>query len=251
MHLLVAACTDVGMRRTNNEDRLLTHVFEERGGRRAHLLAVADGVGGGPSGEIASATAVATLREWFDGHTVDDARGRLTKAAQAASDAILNLARASPVHEGMSSTLVAALVQRTDLYVANVGDSRAYLIRDRVACRLTTDHTLAEEFVLAGTMSQKEADQSRQRHVLTRSLGAHPSVEVDTFGPQLLREGDAILLCSDGLYGVVPDTSLAEICADNPPQDAAELLIGLANQNGGPDNISVIIAAVGRASTER
>jgi protein phosphatase len=141
----------------------------------------------------------------------------------------------------MATTVVAAVVERGEASIVNVGDSRAYLVHGGTARQITRDHSLAAEAVRDGDLTQDEARLSNARHVITRSVGGAPELDVDQFGPVALASGACLLLCSDGLYDVVNDDEIARAVAGAAPDAAAGALIELANDRGGPDNISVVI----------
>jgi protein phosphatase len=230
------AATDVGRVRTNNEDSLLIE---------PPLFAVADGMGGAAAGEVASAIAVATVKAGFDsGHSRDS----LAEAVRNANDAIFERAREDPSLRGMGTTLTAvALVHEEDddvLAVVNVGDSRAYRMRDGELERITDDHSLVEEMVRSGRLSPDEAAVHPQRHIVTRALGVYPDVEVDCFGITPFT-GDRYLLASDGLMDEVEDPDIASILRRHAdPDDAARELVDLAKGHGGRDNVTVVIVDV-------
>lgn len=242
LEILVGSRTDRGRRRRRNEDRALARVANGANGELLCLLAVADGMGGVPGGELASEVAVGTLEAGFHSPIGLDPVTNLRTLFQEANAEIRRLAASGPAYEGMGSTLVAALVSRNALWVANVGDSRAYLIRNGAIRQLTEDHSWVGEQVKAGQMSRAEAAKSPRRNIITRSLGTTETVDVDTFGFGEIEAGDVLLLCSDGLHNVVPNADIAALAAAFPPQEAADRLIELANKRGGPDNIAVVIA---------
>jgi protein phosphatase len=228
--------TDVGRVRTNNEDSLLVD---------PPLFAVADGMGGPAAGEVASAIAVATLKAAFEG---DRSRHSLAQAVRRANDAIFERARQDPALRGMGTTLTAVALVEEDgdevLAVVNVGDSRAYRIRDGELEQLTEDHSLVEEMVRTGRLSADEASVHPQRHILTRALGVQPDVEVDCFGITPF-EGDRYVLASDGLMNEVTDHDIASVArriAD--PDAAAQELVERAKAHGGSDNVTVVIVDV-------
>ncbi|MDP3766952.1 MAG: protein phosphatase 2C domain-containing protein, partial [Dehalococcoidia bacterium] len=212
------------------------------------LLVVADGIGGAAAGEIASAEAVEEFTRVFQGDSGDlPLPDRLREATQRANRRVHDLGQSEGRYRGMGSTLVAAAIHGDHLWVANVGDSRCYRIREGTATQLTEDHSWAAEQVRAGLATEQEATIQVSRHVITRSLGAGPDVEVDVIDAGELLPGDAVLLCSDGLSGVVQDAEIAQAVASLPLKESVQHLVELANRRGGPDNISVVVA---RASME-
>jgi serine/threonine protein phosphatase PrpC len=242
VEILLGSRTDRGRRRRRNEDRALAHVATDTNGSPLCLLAVADGMGGVPGGELASEVAIRTLEAGFRPAAALDPVTSLRTLFQEVNAEIRRLADSDLAYEGMGSTLVAALVTRNTLWVANVGDSRAYLIRNGAIRQLTEDHSWVAEQVKAGQMSRAEAATSPRRNVITRSLGTTEKVDVDTFGFGQLKADDILLLCSDGLHRVVSSTDIAAIAATFPAQEAADRLVELANKRGGPDNIAVVVA---------
>jgi len=228
--------TDVGRIRTNNEDELL--VAEP-------LFAVADGMGGHAAGEVASQVAIEALRAAFDrDHSADG----LADAVRVANRAVWDRAQEKPEYRGMGTTLTAiALVGDGDdetLAVVNVGDSRTYLLRDGELDQLTDDHGLVAELVRSGQLSPEEAELHPQKNVLTRVLGLDEDVEVDCF-QVVPYKGDRLLLASDGLTNEVTDAQMASVLrrlAD--PQEAAAELVRMAKDNGGSDNITIVLVDV-------
>ena len=235
--LRVGGGTDKGRVRTSNEDQLLM---------AEPLFAVADGMGGHAGGEVASVTATEALLVAFDGNR---SAGGLADAVRDANRAVWELARERPDLRGMGTTLTAAaLVQDEDgddlFAIVNVGDSRAYLLRDGDLDQLTEDHSVPEELRRAGRLSAEEAASDPRRHVLTRVLGVDPDVEVDFFTVTPYR-GDRILLASDGLFNEVPDATIRSVLRKlRSPDAAAKELIRLAQEGGGNDNITVVVIDV-------
>ena len=231
------SATDVGRVRTVNQDLPL---------ERPNLYAVADGMGGHVGGEVAARVAVATLEQAFErAPTV----AGLREAVSEANTAVWHESQANADLRGMGTTLTAlALVGGTGgrdvLALANVGDSRAYVFSDGELIQVTDDHSLAEERMRHGEMTEAEAAVHPQRHILTRALGVSSDVETDMWELEL-RAGDRVLLCSDGLSNEVETDEMAAVLrmvAD--PQDAAQRLVDVANEHGGADNITVVIVDV-------
>jgi protein phosphatase len=153
---------------------------------------------------------------------------------------------AEPAMRGMATTLVIALVRDGVAWVANVGDSRGYLLREGAARQITEDHSLVAERVRAGRISPAQAAESPYRHFITRSIGGEEELEVDVFGPLTLQPGDRLLLCTDGLTETMTDEEFTPLALADDPEDAARALVDEANRRGGPDNISVLLVeAVG------
>jgi PPM family protein phosphatase len=223
------ACTDVGRGRSANEDAFVADAD-------SGLYAVADGMGGHRAGEVASATAIETLRSAFG------SRPRIADAVEAANAAVFAQAGQNPEMRGMGTTVTAvALTEGRYATIGHVGDSRAYLLRDGGLTQVTEDHSLVEQLVREGQLSPEEAANHPQRAIITRALGIEPDVEVDVYEVDL-RSGDRLLLCSDGLSNMVRDQQIELMLREQPdPQQAAEMLVEAANAAGGDDNITVVI----------
>jgi protein phosphatase len=205
------------------------------------LYAVADGLGGHQSGEVASSIAVDTLRDTAP--RFPDA-GALARAVQSANQAVITAAEKGVGRSGMGTTMTAVMVENGRAVAAQVGDSRAYLLRNRALTQITDDHSVVGAMVRSGHLSLEEARQHPQRSVITRALGSDPNLNVDTFEISVLR-GDRLLLCSDGLTSMLDDAHIAEILmAALDPNQAAEQLIAAALGAGGADNISVIVVDI-------
>jgi serine/threonine protein phosphatase PrpC len=241
VRIQAASATDRGLRRPENED---AHVAESELG----IFCVADGMGGHAAGEVASRLAVEAfsreMERLADASAPDGPlEAKLRRAATAANRAILDAARADPATEGMGTTLTAvALTPERDAFAGiHIGDSRAYLFREGTLRQLTTDHTWVQQQVDAGALTPLQARHHPFASVLTRALGLSDDPEFETFGGDL-RPGDMLLLCSDGLTGMVEDDELAFILAGESSLDArVQALIDAANRNGGFDNITVIL----------
>ncbi|MGH9027716.1 MAG: Stp1/IreP family PP2C-type Ser/Thr phosphatase, partial [Acidimicrobiia bacterium] len=230
MQFQAQGITDVGRRRQGNEDGML--VNDDLG-----LLAVADGMGGHQAGEVASATALESLR-------ASVASGMaIREAIEAANAAVFEKASGDPALAGMGTTLTAGTLAAGDtLILGHVGDSRGYLLRDGELRQVTEDHSLVEEMVRDGRITREQAENHPQRSIITRALGVDPAIEVDV-SPVDLRDGDRILLCSDGLTTMVPEDAIAEILRREPDaHTAADRLIAAANAAGGDDNITAVVA---------
>jgi serine/threonine protein phosphatase PrpC len=238
MRLSTFAGTDVGRTRSGNEDSYF---------RGRTVFAVADGLGGHQGGEVASAAAVEPLAA-LDGREFADpaeAAEALAGAIAEANSAILDQASGNPSLWGMGTTVTAAALAGDHLQLAHVGDSRAYLLRDGSFDQVTTDHTVVGELVRRGRLTPAQAAVHPERSILTRAVGLDPRIPVDSPDPIDLRQGDQILLCSDGLTEAVPEPQIAELLTINPDGDAACLaLIDAANNAGGPDNITLVIIRV-------
>jgi protein phosphatase len=235
MRLVFAAATDVGRMRKNNEDSYLSS---------QPVAAVADGMGGHSAGEVASAIAIeelAALRDQGPWTNETAATDDLKQAILRANRRIRETAARDRRLNGMGTTLVALLEDGDMVHVANVGDSRGYLLRQGELSQVTVDHSLVQELVDDGRLSPEDAERHPQRSVITRALGIDPEVEFDLFTYKL-QVGDRLLLCSDGLSDVVEPAQIRKVLLKVPSaQRAARELITVANANGGPDNITVIV----------
>lgn len=234
MRYVWATATHVGHTREVNED----HVFPAAGGRGAGpiIVAVADGMGGHAAGEVASHVAIeAAVGE-------DDASARDRVAA--ASKAVLASAGQDQARAGMGTTLTLAVFDENGvMHLGHVGDSRAYLLRDGELQQITTDHTLVAELVALGRLRPEQAATHPQRHIVTRALGMS-GVGIDS-EEMTVFAGDRILLCSDGLTGMVGDAEITEILTDvGSPEEAAWALVEAANRAGGLDNTTVAVVDV-------
>jgi protein phosphatase len=224
--------TDVGLKREVNQDSFGS--VELAAGR---LLLVCDGMGGHAAGEVASRIGVEVVLEHF-GSEVPDAEAALCIAFAEANSRIYSEGNGT-----MGTTAVAAVLQHNLLSVANVGDSRAYLIREGRPRQISRDHSLVSDQVAAGLMTAEQARSSLVRNIITRALGHQPQVEVDMFHVGL-RAGDTVLLSSDGMHGLIEDAEIAEIAGMLTPDETAERLVALANERGGIDNITVVVAQI-------
>ena len=245
LSIRIASRSDVGRLRRANEDSC--GLFDGAGGER--LLVVADGMGGHRGGATASQLAVATIGEVFEQRFGDTRNGEetLRRAIGEANRRIFALAQTDPELEGMGTTVVAFLLELLEPglrgAVAHVGDSRAYLHRRGRLEPLTTDHSVVAEMHRRGLISTEEALFHPRRNEILRSVGVLPTVEIEAKRVDL-EAGDTILLCSDGLSGVLDDEEMAAVVARESPEHAVETLIRLANERGGPDNITVQLLAL-------
>ncbi|MBN2390487.1 MAG: Stp1/IreP family PP2C-type Ser/Thr phosphatase, partial [Anaerolineae bacterium] len=247
----VGALTDVGQVRTLNEDSVLALDLTERFaalGLPVGVYAVADGMGGHAAGDVASQLTIRTIREAVDslhleaGVKLPDARAWLEQIVTAVNQAVYTQRRA--VDSDMGCTLVLALVIGGYATIANIGDSRAYWLSVDGAMQITTDHSFVERLVAAGHITAQEAREHPRRNVIYRVVGDKPKADFDLF-EQSLAPGEALLLCSDGLSGMVPDARIWTLWhTASSSQAACEHLVEAANQAGGVDNISVIIVQV-------
>jgi serine/threonine protein phosphatase PrpC len=224
---IVAAGTDIGHVREGNEDSFLV---------RDPLFAVADGMGGHRGGEVASGLALETMERLFE-----RGEGTLAEQLQEANRTVFERSVADRSVAGMGTTLTAGLLEGDRIRLAHVGDSRAYLFRDGELQLLTQDHTLVHRMVLDGELTEEEAEVHPHRSILTRSVGVDPAVDVDQ-EELAVAPGDRLLLCTDGLTGMIRNDQIARILAEEPePQGAVERLIREANDAGGVDNITAVV----------
>ena len=258
----VFAKTDLGQTREHNEDTFLVadltaqlaslqpEVREHTVGERGSLFVVADGMGGAAAGEVASQMATETIYERLLATWCQDADKtpqqfalRLREAVETANGAIHEYAREHPDLRGMGTTATTVGILEDHLYLTQVGDSRAYLVRNGEAIQLTKDQSLMQRLVDAGELTEEEAERSERKNIILQALGPDAKVRVD-LTHQEIRKGDAIVLCSDGLSGQVRKEEIAAAVTD-AGKDLATVcaeLITLANERGGPDNITVVAA---------
>jgi len=243
--------TDVGRRRDHNEDAFL--VDPDLG-----LFVVADGMGGHAGGGTASALAVETIRARMRAardadpglfaNAVPAESSRLPEvlrqAVEEACRSIYRAAQDDPSLAGMGTTVTAAVVGANAGFVAHVGDSRCYLARGENIFQISEDHSLVNEQLKAGAITEDEARSSRFRNIITRSVGFEEEVLVDVMGLEI-KAGDTLVLCCDGLSNLVDDGEICRIATAEPLSEAPEKLVALANERGGDDNITVIVIKVG------
>jgi PPM family protein phosphatase len=229
MRVEVGVATDLGKVREGNEDSYLVDP-------PLLLYAVADGMGGHRGGEVASHLALETVESLARAGT-----GTLAEYVQQANKTVFERSQRDRRVTGMGTTLTAARIVDDSVHLAHVGDSRAYLLRAGAFRQLTEDHTLVNRMVKAGEITADEADVHPHRNVLTRALGTEPDVEVDQTEVPLM-DGDRLLLCSDGLFGMVTEEQIQAILETEPdPQHAADRLVRAANRAGGVDNITTLV----------
>src|SRR5213083_1507742 len=257
----VFAKTDLGRTRDHNEDRFLVADLSRREaslqpavrvhqiGERGSVFVVADGMGGAAAGELASEMATETIysqlvRAWGGEREVTPQRFayRLKESVEVANGQIHAYAKAHPEVRGMGTTTTAVGILHDHVYLSQVGDSRAYLIRNGQAVQLTKDQSLMQRLVEAGELTEEEAAKSERRNIILQALGPDARVKVD-LTHQEVRRGDILVLCSDGLSGQVKKEEIAQVVSTTPDLSAAcDKLIAIANERGGPDNITVVLA---------
>lgn len=240
MNLLVGAMTDKGLVRAHNEDSHL--VMTAQG-----LFAVADGMGGHAAGEVASRIAIDAVREVFDDESLspESVPELLRRAVERSNDRIAERIRSQPEYLGMGTTLVILLANSEQFWIAHVGDSRAYLIRNDEIIQLTTDHSFVNELVRLGMLSREEAARDPRRNVVTRALGSGSRVSPD-IAQGSMQPGDVVLLCSDGLNTMLDDDEILAIVRRNGHDlpAACHQLVEAANHAGGEDNVTVVLAGL-------
>ena len=231
--------TDIGKRRSSNQD--FVYASEQQVGNLPNLLIVADGMGGHNAGDLASRCTVEAMVEYIEKAEETRPIPLLSMAIHYANDLVVEKARTDRALEGMGTTVVAATIEDGYLYVANVGDSRLYLIDQQIE-QITREHSLVEEMIRIGELQRQDARSHPDRNVITRAIGVNSPVKIDFFDMKL-EKGDRILLCSDGLTTMVDDDEILHIVKKcTSPKEAAQRLVTEANKNGGKDNISVVLA---------
>jgi serine/threonine protein phosphatase PrpC len=262
VNVRVVAQTDVGRTREHNEDAFVladlsanppteptTSELTGAAGPRGTLFMVADGMGGAAAGEIASAMATEIVLGEMRAHWAANGEAdpesfvrAIKHATRTANERINAFAGGHPEYRGMGTTATVAGFLGDTLYLAQVGDSRAYLVRNGVAQQITKDQSLMQKLIEAGELTEEEAAQSERRNIILQALGPEPTIKVD-LTHQVVRRGDTLVLCSDGLSGQVTKDEIGAIIAQAADvADACRDLIDLANESGGPDNITVIVA---------
>lgn len=244
LRLSVGGDTHIGMRRKQNQDSLAgpDGIDPQLLARKGYLYAVADGLGGYAGGKAASQIAVRRVLDEYYTAPSDQIALSLRRAIQAANRAVCEEGL-KPEHAGAGTTIVAAVIHENQLVVANVGDSRAYLVRQGRIRRLTEDHSWVVEQVKTGVLNPEDTLTHPQRHVVTRTLGGEPAVDPDIVRLGL-RPADTVLLCTDGLTETLTDAEILQIVNQNEPEPAVADLIRQANNRGGPDNITALVIRV-------
>lgn len=230
--MIVAARTHAGLVRPNNQDTLLIH---------GSLFGVADGMGGHKGGEVASAGAVAVIGEMLGGLTPDEKR--LEAGIQAANRRLFEQQSADKALEGMGTTVTVLWEGDTHVLIGHVGDSRAYLFRDGALSQITQDHSVVAEMMRQGILTKEKAKRHPYRNVITRAVGTAAGIEVDIHRHEK-KPGDMWLICSDGLHGMVDEEEMAATLTALPQEEAADRLLKMALDNGGRDNVSLLLLAV-------
>lgn len=233
------AMTDVGRKREVNQDYV--YVTDKAIGPFPNLLVVADGMGGHKAGDFASKYTVKVLREELEKTSLKKPEEILRNVVATANNKLIQVAETDVKLEGMGTTLVAATVIGNTLYFSNVGDSRLYLINDKIR-QISKDHSLVEEMVRLGGIKAEEAKHHPDKNIITRAMGVKENVEADIYEYKL-HKGDLILMCTDGLSNMVEDEDMFDIVKSaRDIVEAVLMLIEKANSNGGRDNIGVVMA---------
>ncbi len=232
------ALTDVGKTRSVNQDYV--YCTMKPVGKLPNLFIVADGMGGHKAGDLASKFTVQTFVEQVNSSKSDNPITIISDAIKYTNSRLIELAASSPDYSGMGTTFVAATIFDKSAYIANIGDSRLYVLGEEFR-QVTRDHSLVEEMVSIGTIGREEARNHSQKNVITRAVGGSAEVMADFFEVEL-KENDILFMCSDGLSNMVDDTDIAAILKNGKDiVNRTEKLVTTANDNGGRDNISVII----------
>ncbi|MGN1334665.1 MAG: Stp1/IreP family PP2C-type Ser/Thr phosphatase [Anaerovoracaceae bacterium] len=231
--------SDKGLRRSNNEDACFVLLPDK-------VYVVADGVGGGNAGEIASRTAVSEIANYILEHPIANTTNKyavvnyLQSCLDEANSKIFRMANTYEENTGMATTVVIVYVAFGKVFITNVGDSRAYLYRKGQLVQLTEDHTYVNTLVKAGVLSKEQAEFDDRKNVITKALGAEPTVEPDFFQLEIMKD-DIFIICTDGLYDEVEDQEIIKVLGNKQSMsDVCSKLVDKANKNGGRDNITVI-----------
>jgi serine/threonine protein phosphatase PrpC len=243
----VAGLSDLGCQRENNEDSYSywEPASDAEFAHKGRLAIVADGMGGHEGGQEASRIAVEAIQETYAGTPATDPQALLTAGFHEAHQRIQRYAAANAKLRGMGTTATALVILGNRLYYAHVGDSRLYRITKDDVTRLTHDHSYVGRLVDSGVITPEEAEAHPQRNILTAALGAGAEIAVETPEmPMPLKAGDALVLCTDGLWGQISDQELQRGVIQNPPATACRALVNLARERGGPDNITVQVLRV-------
>lgn len=242
-----AKYSDVGRVRPLNEDSY--YISEYAQAYDTIYAMVADGMGGHKAGEVASTAAVAEVSAFINKHYTselsdDNVKRLLSAALKSANDKVYQMSRADEAVSGMGTTLTLLLKAGVKVFIAHVGDSRAYVLADGVIHRMTRDHSMVEELLSSGQITPAQARSHPQKNVITRAIGTEPTIEVDTL-QTTAQPGDIFLLCTDGLTNLLSDSEVAALISQSPSMEAAaSLLTQTANERGGPDNITVVLLKV-------
>ena len=236
----ISAKTDVGKVRSSNQDSYAAGDLTSE----VSWAVVCDGMGGANGGNIASEAAVRVISDklksgYHIGMNDNSIKHLLVSAVEAANITLYTMARGNEELQGMGTTVVIAVRNSDTLYLANVGDSRIYVVSDSGIVQITTDHSVVQLMIDKGEISPEEAKDHPKKNVITRALGVDPEVRID-YSQEQLNDGDIVLLCTDGLTNYVDDEDIFEVCKNEDRYNIADKLVHLANENGGGDNITVV-----------
>lgn len=238
------AASDIGnVRQTNEDEVLFVRPHDARLRREKGVLAiVADGMGGHNCGEVAARMAVDTISEQFYDARGNDLLKDLAKAVEKANANIFGLAQSDTAHKGMGTTCIAAVLRGKELYLAHVGDSRAYRVSTKGIAQLTKDHTYVQSLFDRGVITAEEKDNHPEKNYITKALGTRKQVSPDIFRvPTSFNDNDRLLLCTDGLYDYLSAEEIYDIVLKKKPSEAARIMIELAKNRGGHDNMSLLV----------
>ncbi len=237
----VSAKTDIGMKRSNNQD---SFSYGQLDNGAVTWAVVCDGMGGMAAGNVASATATEVIAGSFENNlspksSASVVRNLLKSSIESANARIYNMALEDEALRGMGTTVVAVVVIKGVAYIAHAGDSRAYFYSNNQLAQITTDHSVVQTLVEKGQLTEQEAKNHPNKNVITRALGVAPYIDIDFEEHEVLL-GDTLLLCTDGLTNCIDDELIKLAVSDNDFETLAERLVELANQNGGYDNITAV-----------
>lgn len=252
LHLQVGLSSDVGPARKLNEDYGKYYIPDDDAQRQAKgaLFLVADGMGGHQAGEVASRKSVERIIQEYYTDTTLEPGDSLVRAIKIANQLVYDQALTDADKTGMGTTMVATVVLGRRVYVANVGDSRAYVLNRTGLSQITEDHSWVQEQVQAGMLTREQAQRHPQRNLITRALGSQRSVEVDLFRGEV-KTGDTILLCTDGLSGALSEEQMVHLLRTQPPDQAAAQLVAQAGAQRGDDNATALVVQVAKPQTEQ
>jgi len=245
--LAVGQSTDRGLVRARNEDYVGAFAPVDRGASpdRGRLFVVADGMGGLDRGDLASRLAAESVRDfYYSGEAPPEPHRALRSAVVFANEVVYQESQRISSRRGMGTTLTVLVVRGGTAYLAHVGDSRAYFVDGRRIRQLTADHSRVGDLLERGIITEADAENHPDAHVILRAVGIGPEIDVDTIGPLALRPGNRVVLCTDGLSRLVKAGEIRKVSAERSPQEACERLVARARARGGFDNITVQIIAV-------
>lgn len=236
----ISAKTDIGLVRSNNQDYYLAGEFANG----VTWAVVCDGMGGAMGGNVASETAARMISDklnsgYHEGMNDNSIKHLMISAVEAANASVYSKSKTDESLTGMGTTVVLVIINDDTMYLANVGDSRIYVISQNNINQLTTDHSVVQLMIDRGEITREEAKEHPKKNVITRALGVEDSVRID-YAQEIYNEGEIVLLCSDGLTNFVSDEDILKICSENDCFTLADKLVEAANENGGGDNVTVV-----------